>query len=97
MHLCMYSFLRVFFRQPDAEYGDRPALMRSLNIAHELLVATTKLSQIAQVSDLVKSVVETGVQHPNGEIRDKAVRCLGLFCLLDEVISSIIYTLNPKS
>ena len=93
----MYGFLRVFFRQPDAEYGDRPALMRSLNIAHELLVATTKLSQIAQVSDLVKSVVETGVQHPNGEIRDKAVRCLGLFCLLDEVIiiSSIIYTPNP--
>lgn len=30
----------------DEEFGDRPQLMRCINIAHELLVSSTKLSQV---------------------------------------------------
>jgi len=45
--------------------------------------------QIARVSDLVKSLVEGGVTDGSGEIRERAVRCLGLFCILDELVADV--------
>lgn len=83
--------IELLNRLNEIEVTEGSCQLRGLSICREVLRTFTSVSQIGVLTARVKTVVELGVQNEDAELRLVAIQCLGLFCLLDEVIFEPIY------
>jgi hypothetical protein len=78
----MYHYYIVFC-SPSLKQSTWAIVTFSVYSASHLYIHT--YIQVAHISDKIKGHIELCIQESNEGIREHAIRCLGLFCLLDEV------------
>ncbi|EDQ91232.1 uncharacterized protein MONBRDRAFT_31472 [Monosiga brevicollis MX1] len=69
------------------QLDDNETLQARLQILHTALVASKEPLQTRHEDGVVDTIVLPGVQHPDAEVRNLAIACLGLLSLCDKVFA----------
>jgi len=68
----------------ERESTQKDMWLSCLAITEDLLQNTRKTLADPGLAGLLQSVILPAIQHPSPDVRNAAVRCLGLFCLLSK-------------